>query len=303
MEKILQGLKQTVPLANGAKMPIFGLGTWQSQKGEVGAAVKTALEYGYTHIDCAHVYENEAEIGNVLAPIFAKGDIKREDIFVTSKLWNTSHKKEQVKPAVKKTLENLQLEYLDLYLIHFPVSQDPETKTFIDVSIQETWRAMEELVDEGLVKNIGVSNFASILVKDILSYAKIAPAVSQVERHPYLTIEDHVEFCKKNNIVVTAYGPLGAPGNKNEGLPHLLGDEVVVKIAEKYGKTPAQILIRFPIEDDIVVIPKTVNLERIKENADVWDFQLTSDEVTQLKALDRNVRYYSQKWVGVNLWS
>lgn len=238
-------MEKTLTLSSGGAMPLVGLGTWQAPPGEVGAAVKVALESGYKHIDCAACYGNEAEIGAVFAEMFA-GPTKREDIFITSKLWNSEHAPADVKPAVLKTLADLQVEYLDLYLIHwpqnfektqgttcsFPRNEDGSIRYDLDTKSEETWAAMEALVEEGLVKAIGLSNFNSVQISSIISSCKIKPAVLQVEIHPYFSQEPLVSFCKEQGIVVTAYSPLGT-GAEIDGCT-VVGNPTLAGIGEKY---------------------------------------------------------------------
>lgn len=295
-------------LNTGAKMPFLGLGTWRSPVGQAGEAVKYALtEALYDHIDCAAIYKNEKEIGAAFKEVFG-GARKREDVFLTSKLWNSEHRRDAVRAACEATLKDLNLEYLDLYLMHWgiaiPVNKTAEgpfgrwseqtnadgVLITEDVSIRETWEAMEELVSLGLVKAIGVANFTEPMLVDLLTYAKIVPAVNQIELHPYLQQQDLVDFCTSKSISVTAYSPFGSPGNYKE-LPRLLEDPVIGEIAKKHGKTPAQILVRWAIERKTVVIPKSVTPARIKENAEVFDFSLDGEDANALRALDRNLRY------------
>lgn len=280
---------QTIKLNSGYKFPILGLGTWQSKPGEVGVAVKHALtKAGYRHIDGAHIYLNEPEIGKVYAEVFKT--IKREEIFITSKLWNTSHAKDDVEKACRKTLEDLHLDYLDLYLMHWGLAQNA---LFFakPISIRETWEAMENLVEKGLVKSIGVANFTAMMIHDLLTYAKIKPAMNQVELHPYNSQEELVAYCHRNKIAVTAYSPMGSPGNASADKPKLMDDSVVQQLAKKYDKSPSQILIRWAIERGTVVIPKSVTPARIEENIQVFDFSLEASDMDELNGLNRNLRY------------
>ena len=208
-----------VQLSNGKEMPIFGLGTWKSEPGAVRQAVLDAVAAGYRHIDCASIYGNEAEIGSALAELFASGLVTRKDLWITSKLWNNSHSPKDVAPALQQTLNSLGLDYLDLYLMHWPVAQRsdvvfPEQASDLvslnDVPLTATWSAMEELVDQGLCVCIGVSNFSVAKLQALLDVARIAPAVNQIELHPYLQQSQMLEFCGVNHIAVTAYSPLGS---------------------------------------------------------------------------------------------
>lgn len=298
---------QTKKLSSGYEIPVLGLGTWKSLNGTVAEAVEYALtKSGYTHIDCAPIYRNEKEVGEAFAKSFSSG-IKREDIFITSKLWNTDHKAEFVEAACRQTLKDLRLEYLDLYLMHWgiafqhshglePIGSDGMALTD-KVSIQETWQAMEQLVEKGLVKSIGVANFTSIMLVDLLTYAKIKPSMDQVELHPYNTQEGLLKFCEYNNIAVTAYSPLGRQGTDREG-PRIFDEKLVASLAKKYKKTEGQILLRWGLQRDTVVIPKSVHPHFIDENIAVFDFSLTKEEMDNLSALNKNYRFVDP----INWW-
>jgi len=288
---------------------MLGLGTWKAPPKEVGNAVKMALEAGYRHIDCASVYDNEAEIGTALAEVFAKGVIKRSDVFITSKLWNTAHKKHQVKPALEKTLKDLQLTYLDLYLVHWPVAfvhkseeEDDGTITFDKVPLEETWHAMEDLLKTGLVKAIGVSNYSLLTLLDLLSYAKVVPAVNQIEVSPYFVRDNLYSKCVENGIHIVGYSPFGGDlvmRPKTGPLHHAS----VAEVGKAHGKTPAQVILRWALQRGISVIPKTTGKERLAENLRCVDFTLTSKQMEAIDALNtgKTVVNILQYW-GIDIW-
>lgn len=276
-------------------MPIIGLGTWKSKPGEVYQAVLWAIEAGYRHIDCAAIYENEKEVGNALTNAFNEGLVKREDLFITSKLWNSNHRLDDVVPALKKTLKDLQLEYLDLYLIHWPVSfkkgigfaqTREEFYTYSDVPLAQTWEGMEEAKNLGLTKHIGVSNFNIAKLEEVIQSASLAPEMLQIELHPFLPQNKLVKFCKENNILLTAYSPLGSGDrsatSKKPNEPGLLENEIVKGLAFKHGVTPAQILISYSVHRNIAVIPKSVNQERIIQNLAAFDMYLDKEDMEKL---------------------
>ncbi|XP_065335513.1 aldo-keto reductase family 1 member B1-like [Cloeon dipterum] len=291
-----------VKLSNGFDMPILGLGTWKSSPGVVGQAVRDAIDVGYRHFDCAHCYANEDEVGEGLNAKIKEGAVKREDLFITSKLWNTNHPPEMVIPACKTTLKNLGLEYLDLYLIHWPLgykdglerfpTDENGKMIFSDADFVDTWPEMEKLVEMGLVRSIGLSNFNSQQIDRILKIAKIKPVVNQVECHPYLNQKKLMEFCKSKGISITAYSPLGSPDRPwaKPGEPGLLDDKKLKEMASKLGKSVAQLVIRYQVERGNVVIPKSVHKERMAENFNVFDFELGEQGMQYIDSFDCNGR-------------
>ncbi|KAK9295929.1 hypothetical protein QLX08_009899 [Tetragonisca angustula] len=292
-------VQQVVKFCNGNTYPILGLGTWQSKPNEVTEAVKYAIDVGYRHFDCALVYGNESEVGLAIAAKIKEGVIKREDIFVTSKLWNTYHRPDLVEAGLKKTLNNFKLEYLDLYLMHSPMGFQPGDSpfpkdadgNFIDDGTDyiDTYRAMEDLVKKGLVKNIGISNFNSQQIERLLSNCTIKPVTNQIECHPYLVEKELSNFCNSKGILITAYSPFAKPGIRaNE--PTLLEDPKITTIATKYKKTAAQVVLRYQIQRGHLVIPKSITKSRIQENFNVFDFELSPEDMNTINGMDSNIR-------------
>ncbi|XP_069007089.1 aldo-keto reductase family 1 member A1-B isoform X1 [Embiotoca jacksoni] len=299
-----RSMNEFAVLNTGRKMPLIGLGTWKSEPGKVKQAVIWALEAGYRHIDCAPIYGNEVEVGEALQETLGPDKpLRREDVFVTSKLWNTQHHAEDVELALLKTLKDLKLEYLDLYLIHWPYAfqrgdvpfpkKEDGTLLYDDTDYKLTWAAMEKLVGKGLVRSIGLSNFNSRQIDDVLSVASIKPTVLQVEGHPYLAQVELLTHCRDRGLVMTAYSPLGSPDRawKHPDEPVLLQEPVVASLAEKYQKSPAQIILRWQAQRGVVTIPKSVTESRIRENLQVFDFSLEAEEMKSITALNRGWRY------------
>lgn len=295
---------KTLKLNNQKNIPALGLGTWKAEPGEVGAAVKKAIEVGYRHIDCAAIYGNEKEVGEGIQEGLKSTGCGREELFATSKLWNNAHRKENVRPALEKTLADLGLEYLDLYLIHWPIVfkdevQFPESgKEYVplkDVPVSETWEQMEKAVSDGLVKSIGVSNFSQKKLKDLISNSQIKPAVNQIELHPFLQQKGMLEFCNSQDIILTAYSPLGSK-DRPESLrakdeKPILENKVIAEIAQHHKASTAQVLIRWAVQRGTTVIPKSSNPKRIQENFDSLNLELTAEEMKKIGELDLHARY------------
>jgi diketogulonate reductase-like aldo/keto reductase len=258
-----------VKLNNGVEMPIFGLGTYLTRRGnETREAVLHALEAGYRHIDTAKIYGNERDIGEAIT----KSDVPREDVFITTKLWNSDHGYDRTLAACEKSLTTLGLAYIDLYLIHWPV----------EGLRNETWKAMERLLKEEKCRAIGVSNYMIWHLEELLKKSSTVPAVNQVEFHPYLYQRDLLEFCQSHNIQLESYSPL----TKGERL----NDPKLVVIASRYSKSPAQVLIRWVLQRGIVVIPKSSRRQRIYENANVFDFAILPNDMKTLDSFNQDLR-------------
>lgn len=295
-------------------MPKVGLGLWKIDRKDTAASVVEAIKIGYRHLDGACDYGNEKEVGDGIKQAIDQGLCTREDLWVTSKLWNTYHKKEHVKPALEKSLADLGLDYLDLYLVHFPIAleyvdfalryppewlADPEAENPVmkpaKVPLHETWSAMEELVREGLVKHIGVCNYNSALLHDLHCYADIKPEVLQIESHPYLTQEKLIRLARQYDMEVTAFSPLGALSYLQLGMAgaeeSVLEKDVVKSAAEAHGKTPAQVVLRWGVQRGNSIIPKSSRPERLKENLEIFDFELTQEEMDAISSLNLNRRF------------
>lgn len=269
----MKNLQDTTTLHNGVEMPWFGLGVFKVEEGpELVNAVKVAIKHGYRSIDTAAIYENEEGVGQGIREGLKEAGISREDLFVTSKVWNADLGYESTIAAYEKSLQKLGLEYLDLYLIHWPV----------EGKYKEAWRALETLYKEGKVKAIGVSNFQIHHLKDLMEDAEVKPMVNQVECHPRLTQKEVQAFCKEQGIQLEAWSPL------MQG--ELLDNEVLQAIATKHGKSVAQVILRWDLQNGIVTIPKSTKEHRIVENSTVFDFELTEEEMNQIDGLNQNHR-------------
>ncbi|TMW87095.1 hypothetical protein EJD97_020419 [Solanum chilense] len=307
-----------ITLKSGYKMPIVGLGVWRMEGKDIKDLLINAIKIGYRHFDCAADYQNEAEVGEALAEAFQTGLVKREDLFITTKLWNSDHG--HVLEACKDSLKKLLLDYLDLYLVHFPVAtkhtgvgttasalgEDGVLDIDTTISLETTWHGMENLVSLGLARSIGISNYDIFLTRDCLAYSKVKPAVNQIETHPYFQRESLVKFCQKHGICVTAHTPLGGAAANTEwfGSVSCLEDPALKGLAEKYKKTVAQVILRWGIQRNTVVIPKSSKLERLQENFNVLDFELTKEDMDLIKSLDRNYRTNQPaKFWGIDLYA
>ena len=300
---------KNVYFQNGDAMPAIGLGTWKATGDEVKNAIKDAIHSGYRHIDTAAIYGNESEIGEALQELFQDGTVKRNELFITSKLWNDAHNPDDVLPALKESLKKLKLDYLDLYLIHWPVafksgSTIPDGPTDY-VSLQElpletTWSIMEDAQKLGLAKHIGVSNFSVKKLKDLISKSNRIPEVNQVEMHPLLQQEGLFDYCKKNNIILTAYSPLGS-GDRAEQMkaadePNLFELDTIREIAEKHKVHPAQVLIGWHVKRGVSVIPKSSTKSHIESNLKSENIEFDKDDLKAILALDENYRFITGKF-------
>ncbi len=304
----------TRQLADGTEFPTLGLGTWKIPQEIVPDTIVEAVRLGYRHFDCACDYGNESQVGAGLAEAIERGDCQRDDLWVTSKLWNTYHEPQHVRAACERSLADLQLDVLDLYLIHFPIAlafvpfeeryppewffdpqADKPAMKPIKVPYAETWGAMEELVQTGLVKRIGVCNLNASMLREVLSYCTIRPAVHQVEMHPYLQQPRLKRYCDDEQIAVTAFSPLGADSYIPLGMAgadeRVLAEPALTAIAAARGKTAAQIALRWAIQRGTVAIPKSQSPQHLAENLAIYDFELSDEEMQGIDSLERGRRF------------
>lgn len=301
--------RSSVKLSDGHFMPMLGLGTYAAAdvpKSQALEATKMAIDVGFRHIDSAYMYQNEEEMGKAIREKIADGTVKREDIYYTSKLWCTFFRPDLVRPALERSLKKLQLDYVDLYIIHLPIAlkpgedllpKDASGNVLLEtVDLPGTWEALEKCKDEGLTKSIGVSNFNHKQLEMILKKPglKYKPVCNQVECHPYLNQSKLLQFCKSKDIVLVAYSALGShrdPLWVSPESPHLLQDPVLNAIAKKRNRTPAQVALRYQLQRGVVVLAKSFNEKRIKENFQIFDFELTPEDMKAIDGLNRNFRY------------
>jgi alcohol dehydrogenase (NADP+) len=283
----------TLILSNGIEMPIIGLGTSDASSTSLISAVKTAIKCGYRLIDTAAAYNNEKEIGEALSQSFSEGSLKnREEIFIVTKCpCPFLHPKKQ-ESAIKESLQKLQLDNVDLYLAHNPCASDPE-----EVTVEEIWKGLENLYEKKLTRSIGLSNFNIQQMEKILKISKIPIHCIQIELNLYFQQKEMIEFCKKHGISVMAYAPIGSPKQQKSDRQMLLNDPLVLELSKKYSKTPAQILLRHLIQCEFAVIPKSVNETRIGENFDIFDFELSGEEMKELENVPQKERTFWLKFL------
>lgn len=255
---------------------------------------------GYRHFDTASLYGTEHAIGSALSEAFKTGLVKREEVFVSSKLWSNSHAPEDVRPALQASLGALQLSYIDLYIIHWPVKFKefpvfPDKNGFLPLDIKATWQTLERCVDEGLAKAIGVSNFSSKKLQDLLTYARIRPSVDQVEYHPFWQQKKLRDFCNSVGVHLSGYSPLGSPGMA-VGSTELLNHPTMIEIGKKHGRSPAQVILRWGIEQGVSLLPKSYSPARIEHNFDIWGFKLTEEDHELISKFDQRKFWRGERW-------
>ncbi|MFD1178558.1 aldo/keto reductase [Paenibacillus puldeungensis] len=271
---MLKGLQSTVTLNNGVKMPWLGLGVFKAEEGEeVVRTVKTAIRLGYRSIDTAAFYQNEEGVGKAVKEAMQENGVSREELFITTKVWNSDQGYDSTLRAFETSLGKLGLDFVDLYLVHWPVKG----------KYKDTWRALEKIYAEGKARAIGVSNFQIHHLEDLMADSKVVPTVNQVELHPQLSQQELRQYCDSKGIQVEAWSPLGHG--------KLLENEALRAIGEKYGKTAAQVILRWDLQERVITIPKSVNEQRIAQNADIFDFELTGEDMRIIDSLNQNKRF------------
>lgn len=298
-------MKDTLTSYDGTAIPKAGFGTWNLTETEINNSLSAAINIGYRHIDCAAIYMNESFIGNALTEIFQTGLITRDELFITSKLWNSEHHPENVRAALLKTLTDLKLEYLDLYLIHWPVAwthnlnfpkKQADLIPLSELPILDTWLELEKLKNEGLIRAIGVSNFNIPKLKNLLEAGNIRPCVNQIEHHPYLQQQQLLDYCQSNGIIITGYSPLGSPSTqKGNKKIKLMDNPSILSLAKEYSSTPADILLRWASSKNIALIPKSATPERLKDNYFSLKKSLQAEHIQQIDKLNINLRYTDGK--------
>ncbi|XP_064602988.1 aldo-keto reductase family 1 member C1-like isoform X1 [Liolophura sinensis] len=297
-------------LHNGVEMPLVGFGTFQGSyecdQNVVVKATKEAIDAGYRHIDTAQVYNTETGVGQAIREKIDEGKVTRAELFVTTKLWSHAHRRCDVIPALKKSLQTMGLDYVDLFLVHWPVALKASLDIFFprdengelifadkDIDYVETWQGMEDALEAGLTRAIGISNFNERQIARVLKNCKVKPMNQQIESNPYFNNNQLIQFCQSHGITVTAFSPLGKPGRtwqNNPDDPYVATDKVLISIGEKYGKTPQQIALKFQVQRGVAIIPKSNTPSRIRGNRELFDFTLTEEEMKQIEGLDRNFR-------------
>ncbi len=300
---------KTILFKNNDAFQSVGLGTWKATGDLVISTVKNAIDIGYRHIDTAAIYQNENEIGQALTDAFKNNILKREELFITSKLWNDAHESSNVILALKESLNKLQLDYLDLFLIHWPVaikqgvifpSEVSEYISLEKLPIIETWKQLEKAKNEGLVKHIGVSNFSVKKLKDLVTKSNIKPEVNQVEMHPLLQQNELLNYCKEEDIIITGYSPLGSGDRSSEmkakNEPNLMELKKIKNIALKHGASTAQILIAWQLNRGTSVIPKSTSKDHLIDNFNAGSIILDEGDMQEIKTLDKNFRFINGKF-------
>ncbi|XP_026478786.1 1,5-anhydro-D-fructose reductase-like [Ctenocephalides felis] len=304
-------LVPNITLNNGQKMPNFGLGTYKAKDGEAQRAAQDAIDAGYRHFDCAYYYQNEKEIGEGIKAKIDEGVVKREDLFITSKLWCTFNEPENVLKYCKQSVDSIGLGYLDLYLIHWPFSfkaiiyipyfiynylhfhlyfsLQASDGSYADVDFVDTWKSMEECSKQGLTRSIGISNFNSKQVERLLQHCTIKPVVNEVEVNTSINQRRLIKFCNDRGIAIVGYTPLGSIDTNRPGVNGV--PQIVQELAEKYSKSPAQIILRYLVQLGVTPIPKSVTKSRIVSNIQVFDFELSDEDVEKMDSLNKNERY------------